>query len=213
MDVFTWSLFERSASSPLVRSTSVALDTNSCSWASSFFLLCSDSVFACCRPFTSQVNSLLSFSRLCLLFSRLALNWERKKKYGLFSSQTSTVLWIGQHTETAESEVLFINSLSNVLFTCHTNDLDSYTYVGVEIQAPEGTACSLSWLVPAVQTVLPAQSCASFSFPGSEPRDFWSPHLSPSLVLQPLALAWSWMSDTRECVRRRVQLRYDIKAS
>lgn len=176
MDVFTWSLFERSASSPLARSTSVALDTNSCSWASSFFLLCSDSVFACCRLFTSQVNSLLSFSRLCLLFSRLALNWRK-----------TNITFI----------VLSINSLLNGVFTCHTNDFDSYTHVCVQIQAPEGTACSLSWLVPAVRTVLPAQSCASVSFPGSEPHDFWSPHLSPSSVLQPLALAWSWSSNTR----------------
>lgn len=70
----TCSLLAFSASSTLSLSPSVTLAVSSCTWASSFFLLCSDSALTCCSTFTSQANSLLSDSRPCLFFSRFALN-------------------------------------------------------------------------------------------------------------------------------------------
>lgn len=70
----TCSLFAFSASSTLSLSPSDTFAVSSCTWASSFFLLCSDSALTCCSTFTSQASSLLSDSKPCLFFSRFALN-------------------------------------------------------------------------------------------------------------------------------------------
>ncbi|PWA32648.1 hypothetical protein CCH79_00012517, partial [Gambusia affinis] len=87
-------LRERSLSSPLARSISVARATNSCSWPSTFFLLYSDSVLVCCRLFTSQASSLLSLSKHCLFFSRLALNCAEQNRSGAAVSPISRFLGI-----------------------------------------------------------------------------------------------------------------------
>lgn len=62
---------------------------------------------------------------------------------------------------------------------------------------------SPSWPVPAVRTILPVLWRASVSYPGSEPRGFWSPHLWPSSALPPPAHAWTWRTDTRRKHKRR----------
>lgn len=79
-DVWEWfprptcNLLAFSASSTLSLSPSETLAWSSWTWASSFFLLCSDSALTCCSTLTSHASSLLSVSRPCLFFSRFALN-------------------------------------------------------------------------------------------------------------------------------------------
>lgn len=68
----TCSLVTLSASSVRTRSPSVNLTCSSCSWASAFFRLCSESPLPCSRTFTSLASSPRSFSRVCFAFSRLA---------------------------------------------------------------------------------------------------------------------------------------------
>lgn len=74
----TCTLWDFSVSSFLARSPSVYLDCNSCNWTSSFFFLCSTSCLAWFSDLISIVSSELSFSKPCLLFSKLTLTYGQK---------------------------------------------------------------------------------------------------------------------------------------
>lgn len=78
----TCSLVTLSASSVRTRSPSLNLTCSSCSCASTFLRLCSESPLPCSRAFTSLASSPRSFSRVCFAFSRVAFTWKRRQGCG-----------------------------------------------------------------------------------------------------------------------------------
>lgn len=71
--IFTCTFENFSASSSLWRSLSECLSCSSWTWASAFFLRCSDSPLPCIRVCSSMDSSFLSDSRACLALSTDAL--------------------------------------------------------------------------------------------------------------------------------------------